>query len=260
MKPAKSNKARLFIQKDGKEFQFLSLGQNADGSIYASWPTFSKTIWPFVQQQDSAMRACSIASIDDGKLTIHGSGLAGFREHTEPSHRLRLHGSPLLKKDDSETRGVRHLLTLFPDEPTSLPTSPCFKRINDYSIRHSTPKFSPFVLILFAIPIGITGVNLRPNFHMDFFSLTDILGSGLFSLRFHQILWFMYKNKNLVNWPKKPHCFFHDGYHLPFFVGLPDNSASIEYVEPIYELGDKSVTISWSFPNIGPNNYRDLEK
>lgn len=242
----KKSKVRLFIKNNGVNFLILSLMQEKDGSIYASWPDFSKTVWPFYQVEGAGVNGLAINSIDDGKLSIHGSGLTGFRGHQMDKHRLSMQGHPLLQGLNLEKLGVRHLFTFFPNEPQEFPAnSPCFNRKSDL-VFLSSAHVMPFMLVLLAIPIGITKINLKTGFKADNYRPEDFLGSDLFSLRFHQILWFMYKNYSLINWPKQPHCIFHDGHHIPFLTGLPDNCVSVEYLEPIYNLEDKTLTVIWS--------------
>lgn len=249
MKSLKLNKARLFLERGESKFLLLSIEQSKDGSIYVSWPNFSKSLWPSYQDQGSLKPSHLIASIDDGKLSIHSSGLAGFREHNTSRHRSRFYGNPLITQGSPEKRGVRHLVTFFADEPNSLPQSPCFNRKGDLLFQSSFEHL-PFVLILFALPIGITSIKLNPSFHYDCYNLNDLLGQGLFSLRFHQILWFKYKNRRFINWPRRPHCFFHDGFRIPFFTGMSEENVSLVFAEPTYNLEDKALTISWVFPNI----------
>jgi hypothetical protein len=142
---------RVFITEGKEHFQIFKFSQAKDGSIYATWPDFTKTNWVNIAFTETGPTSKISNSPGEGKLTIHGSGMAGFRAHVGSyNDGIVIHGN-LLKNPKDNNLGIRHLFTAQINQPHYLPNSPASNRKSDYIIKAT--KLVPAILVFFAIPI-----------------------------------------------------------------------------------------------------------
>lgn len=241
-------KRRIFINKGDERFQIFSFRQEEDGSIYATSPTFADAKWISFRQEANGIVPITTEAIGGGKLSVHGSGITGVRNNDDPrGHQLRVKGNHLLNKATNEA-GVRHLFTIFMDEPKYLPSSsPAFNRLSDYAMQ-ANEDLRPFVLVFFAIPLGMKAVNFQFSLQEDEMNNipNNFLGAHSFNLRHHSILWFAYRTKDMDKWPKYTHYSYQDGYHVPIFIGTGVQRFRLEFRKPQYSIVDGALSIDCS--------------
>jgi len=202
-----------------------------------------------VVNDGNVLKGISLKSEGDGKLNIHGCGIATFRSHDRPkNHSLIINGNRLFDKE-KKTAGARHLFTTFMNKPTFIPNSPALNRKSDYPIQ-TNEELSPYVIMFFAIPQSQTGFKINFEFSLSIDEMNnipgDMLGGNLFSLRYHDLFWFAYRTKNMTNWPKNKLVCYDDGFKVPVFVGLEDQQYRLEYRNPKYSLIGDQFTINCS--------------
>lgn len=241
-------KRRIFINKGDKKFQIFSFEQRNDGSIYVASPTFADAKWITFRHSPEGSILASTESIGEGKLSVHGSGMIGVRKNDKPhGHELVIKGNQLLNKERNEV-GTRHLFTTFIDEPGYLPlNSPVFNRQSDYSMQ-ANEDLKPFVLVFFAIPLQTGNIDFRFSLHEDEMVNipNDILGLHAFALKYHNIIWFAYRTRNMVKWPKYAHFSYQDGYSVPLFIGTGSQAFKLEFRMPRYEINGDAIIIDCS--------------
>ncbi|MBK9391890.1 MAG: hypothetical protein IPN68_17480 [Bacteroidetes bacterium] len=164
MKPY--NQRRIFITEGSEHYQIFTFSQKGDGSIYCNWPDFSKTRWITVDITANGPASKIVKSPGDGKLTIHGTGMAGVRANDGVyKDGIVIHGNYLVNPEDNKL-GVRHLFTAQINKPYSMPDSAVFNRESDYVI--TCNKIEPIVLVFFAIPIvKEVSINFNLSGHVD---------------------------------------------------------------------------------------------
>lgn len=239
------SKRRIFIKKNKDFAQLFSFNQEQDGSIYCGMPEFTNIKWMnLVKYQNATGMIISDSTITDGKLSIHGSGMTTFRSHAEPKgHKLIVKGNYLLDLEHGKA-GVRHLFSAFFQEPYFLPLSPARNRETDYLLESST-GLNPFVMLFFAVPSKPLTIEVNASFQADDLeSIPPETGWGAFELRNHHIVWFYYRTKHMDKWPKNTHICYHDGFLVPFFIGIGPGSCRIEMRQPIFIKTDRSLIIS----------------
>jgi hypothetical protein len=241
---------RIFINHNENFLKLFSFHQHKDGSIYASWPSFNKTQWISSTLTKSGPQVSIVKRENDGKLSIHGSGMSTFRDHTEQNaHQMIIHGNLLLSKRPGVTvAGIRHLFTAFMMEPyVLLSNSPAFNRKSDYAL-HSNQQLNPFAFIFIAVP--------RLGYEYEFkFSLkideidtvpSDFLGLHNFPMVYHGIIWFAYRTKDMEDWPKVNLITYDNGYTIPVFIGKGKGEMIVQYRQPHYLIEDNKLTIDCS--------------
>lgn len=141
--------------------------------------------------------------------------------------------------------GLRHLFTICLKEPLYAPEkSPLFNRKSDYCME-ANEVIKPFVLIFFAVPSQGLKINFQFNLHLDDMVKTpnDVLGLHLFSLRYHDVIWFAYRTKHMEVWPEKSIIVYHDGFTFPVFIGTGSEKFRLEFRAPQYSMSDKELSI-----------------
>jgi hypothetical protein len=240
---------RLLLKCEGKSYKLLSLTQRNDGSIYIGFPYFRNIKWMGIDKGPEAPTVSMVDStVEEGKLSFHASGVAGFRSHEVPGdHKLRVRGNYLYNHHNS-TAGVRHLVSVFMEQPIELP--PVFPERNSDFWIHNAKPLKPFVLILFAIPraANVQSVDFQPSFHIDEIeTVPPDMGAGLFDLKFHSILWFIYRTKFMNRWPRQSYVSYYDGFTVPMYIGKSENETSgelrFELNVPTYEMVDSELRI-----------------
>ncbi len=237
---------RIFLKYQENFFRLFSFTQDPDGSIYVSWPDFSDTEWCSVETLPSGeVRPIKVDSTSEGKLSIHGSGIAAFRAHNEPQgHRLRIKGNQLFNAEKKES-GARHLFTFFSKKPIeAVESSPPYNRRSDYIME--TREHEPWVTLFFALPQVLGG--LQTSFQIGF-SMDDLKnipprsGGGHFNLLHHDVFWFTYETKHMEDWPKKNQVFYYDGFLTPVIIGTDRGMYRLELRPPKYSLIGNSLSV-----------------
>lgn len=243
-----ASERRIFIRAKDRICQIFSFTQRPDGSIYCSSPHFANAKWLSVQDTENGPQPISIDPIDEGKISFHASGMVAVRPHNElKGHKLIIKGNHLLN-DEKKSLGTRHLFTVFMEEPKYKPLiSQLSNRKSDYCIE-ANEELRPFVLVFFAVP--------RQNFTLEFkFTLheddmvnipNDFLGLNFFSLRYHDVFWFVYRTKHLTKWPKNSHICYHDGFTFPIFIGTRNETFRLEFRQPKYSVIGKKLILEIS--------------
>lgn len=181
----------------------------------------------------------------DGKLSVHGTGMATYRAHSDDKgHQLIVKGNFLVDRV-SDRIGVRHLFTSFFQEPNHLPTSsPALNRQTDYLLK-SSKDLKPFVMTFFAVPNMKLSVTVNASFHInDLECVPPDTGWGGFSLLHHTIVWFYYRTKHMDNWPQNTHVCYYDGFDVPFFIGTGKGTFRLEIRRPSYDKNADNLIIS----------------
>ncbi|NNV53871.1 hypothetical protein [Limnovirga soli] len=243
---AKFSSTRVFINK---RFHLFTFTQEKDGSIYISWPDFENTRWFLIKESQAEIVAIEATSPGEGKFTVHGSGQAGFREHTGRYDKTILfHGNQLVNSDQNSF-GIRHLFTIQLPEPSFIPpNSPYLNRKTDYSILAS--HVVPSILIFFAIPKQNFDFEASFSLHEDFIPWsednqpTHYLGTHLFELSTHVVLWIAYRTTNMF-WPAHPVVHYNNGYKIPFIIGKGNKEYTAELRAPEYELSGNKISINF---------------
>jgi hypothetical protein len=240
-----SAKMRLFFGTDAEQFQLLSVAQNADGSIYFSAPMFQNIEWRLpVVGADREPVLVSYQVSEQGKLSVHGSGVVHVKAHEAAgSNEFAIRGN-ILKSKDGETLSVRHLLTIFPSEPQHKPNSPPGARKTDGVM--TTKQWHPYAVVFWAVPLtrSLT-ITITGSFQAD--ELEEVPpngGWGAFSLATHALVWFAYRTKHMQRWPKKSQACYADGYLVPLFIGTGLGEFRLEYRQPHYSLDEGRLGIS----------------
>jgi hypothetical protein len=242
----KTTSTRLFFGTTDETFQLFSISQNAhDGSIYFSAPRFAEIAWLMpvnVEQQQPVL--LSYQASGQGKLSLHGSGVTHVRPYESTSaNEFAIRGNQLRART-GESLGVRHLLTIFPAEPTHKPNSPATARRTDCVM--TTKEWHPLVFIFWAVPLFPSfTVSVTGSFHAD--DLQEIppnSGWGAFGLALHAIVWFAYRTKHMDRWPKHSQASYADGHAVPLLIGTGPGHFRLEYRQPSYTLVNTALTIA----------------
>ncbi len=248
-------KRRIFLRSRDRLCQIFTFTQSSDGSIYCASPDFSDAKWISVGGSGSDPRIITTESIGLGKVSFHASGMVAVRpNNNEKGHQLVIKGNHLYDRT-TNALGLRHLFTIFLKEPKFYPNeSKLNNRDSDYCLE-ADEELRPLVLGFFAIPQGNINLNFQFNLHIDDMVKipNDILGMQIFSLRFHNILWFAYRTKHMNFWPKNAHIAYHDGYTFPFFIGTANNSYRLEFRTPTYFYARNGLVIDCN--QVYPEDY-----
>ena len=238
---------RVFIDAVGKRYKLFTLSQTIrDGSIYISgFKNFPTIKWHGV---DVANQQIIIKNVDsaptEGKLSIHGSGMSTFRAHDEPpNHKLIIHGN-YLYDTKKQALGLRHLATIYMEEPVEIPASEYITRNSDHFLSNSK-DLMPFNMALFAIPRvnNINKVEVRDSFNIDDLEqFPPDSGFGLIELKYHQIAWYVYRTKYMDKWPASSHVSYSDGFWVPMFLRGFENDYMI--INPSYSIKDDKLIIT----------------
>jgi hypothetical protein len=238
------NKRRILITEESKTYQILSLVQEKDGSIYCHWPDFTKTKWLDVLDTKYGTSVIITDSPGEGKMTFHGSGMAGFKKH-KGSYKVdcRVKNGNYLMSKDGGILGIRHLFTALIRKPYLLPASP---RKSDYII--SVSKIEPIVLLFLAIPmqeitIEFTVGDIEDQFQEENLELSFVC-SRLIEMKKHLIFWVAYKTKNMEEWPDSTLVLFDNGFNIPLIFSLRNNTYRIELRSPLYEFEGSKLKIT----------------
>ncbi|MBI3174400.1 MAG: hypothetical protein HYZ25_11810 [Chloroflexi bacterium] len=244
---------RIFLLANGNYYKLFSINQNFnDGSIYVSFRNFPNIKWIGAAENNNELIIQLMDSVQDqGKLSIHASGQTGFKAHsTQGEHKLLIRGNYLLNRKDSKA-GMRHLLTIFMDEPECIPISTLVTRKSDFFLNNDKP-LKPFCMVLFAIPsvLGIKHINLQGSFQIDDLeTIPPEGGFGDIALRHHTVIWFAYRTKFMDKWPAQSIVSYTDGYLVPMFVGksTSDDTSEFQYElkKPSYEFSEGNVNITF---------------
>lgn len=237
---------RIFISSCGKDcYQIFHFTQSKDGSIYVSWPHFSDTSWlfPLIDNKGNPKMG-TVDFAEEGKLSIHGTGMGTFRSHKNPNFRpVIINGNKLLDLGKKEG-GARHLFTAFIKEPDYIPNSLALNRKSDYLINNSE-KMEPFVVIFFAIPRtnNALDINFQVSFNNDEVDVPPKSGWGAIDLEFHNVFWYVYQTHNMDKWPNKNQIFFYDGFMVPIMIGTGPGQFRLELRPPKYLFEEDKLTI-----------------
>lgn len=244
---------RIFFGTETEYFQLFSVAQKSDGSIYFSAPMFQNIEWRVpVISPDRQLVLASYQVSEQGKLSVHGSGVAHVKAHDAAgSSDFSIRGNTL-KSKDGEILSVRHLLTIFPSEPTHKPNSPPGARRTDGIM--TTKQWHPYVIVFWAVPLA-RSLTVTVNWSFQTDELEEVppnAGWGAFSLATHALVWFAYRTKHMQRWPKKSQACYGDGYVVPLLVGTALGQFRLEYHQPRYSLIEDRLTISLDAQPIGP--------
>jgi hypothetical protein len=225
---------RVFFSGGADSFQLFTVNQNPnDGSIYFCAPAFDEIDW-LVPALDASRQPTllSYQAGGDGKLSLHGSGVAHVRPYaSRRPNEFAIRGS-MLRETSGNALGVRHLLTLFPSEPRHKPNSPAMARKSDGVM--TTTRWHPYVMVFWAVPAtrSLT-VIVNATFNDD--DLEEVPpngGWGAFGLELHAIVWFAYRTKHMGLWPRNSQACYNDGRGAalklaPVLASVGLNSASL---------------------------------
>jgi hypothetical protein len=220
----------------------LSFTQRPDGSIYISGPDLAESRWMEIVAGDPpGLRIVALPQA--GKLSVHGSGVTHVRPADGGEAELRLAGN-YLSNEAAQALGLRHLVTIFPTQPTRLPASVAHARLADCSIL--AEELKPYVLVFWAVPaVRRLTVNVTAAFHVDdLASIPPESGFGGFALRTHTVVWFAYRTKHMERWPAHSHLCFHDGFHVPMIIGTGEGASRLELRTPEYQLAGDQLRIA----------------
>ena len=241
-----SDRRVFFSSNRERYYQIFHFTQSKDGSIYVSWPDNKNTSWLFpVFDTDGNPKIGKIDFENDGKLSIHGTGMGTFRSHEDPSIRPAIIiGNKLLDLGHGEI-GTRHLFTAFMKEPVFLPFSPALKRQSDYLINNAE-KTEPFVIIFFAIPKmeKVLELNFQISFDIDDVDFPPRVGHGVIGLKYHDVFWCVYRTHNMGKWPPKHQVAFYDGFFVPVLIGAGFGEMRFELRNPKYLLVKNQLTVN----------------
>ncbi len=209
-------------------------------------PEFGNIKWMSIVKQDGQVGLAIVNPLEnEGKLSIHGTGMATYRAHSNnKGHQLIVKGNFLLNQGLDKI-GVRHLFTSFFQEPNYIPTSSlALNRQTDYLLK-SDKELRPFVMTFFAVPTRKMSVEVNAGFHVDDLeSVPPETGWGGFNLLHHTIVWFYYRTKHMDDWPKNTHICYYDGFEVPFFIGTGKGSCRLEIRHPTYKFENDNLSIS----------------
>jgi hypothetical protein len=227
-------KRRVFLREGDRSFQILSFAQETDGSIYVMCPNFAKSKWldlSAIITTGAAVKAETAPG--DGKLSVHATGFAGVRAHTElHGHRFVVNGSPLVDPAKN-TISVRHLVTALIAQPSHTPAG---VRRSDYVLE--TPHIKPIAFVFFAVPrtTGLKGVKVQCQFHVDVIGEPPDVSWGDIPLPLHSLVWLAYSTKQMTGWPADYHFCHHDGHDVPLFMGGGPQAWHFCAVRPRYAI------------------------
>lgn len=241
---------RLFITENNLDFyQIMSISQHPDGSIYFSWPEFDKTTWHFSKNLEGNILSLEAKLPKDGKFTIHGSGMTGFREHNGQYDKTVVFHGNQLKDTNNNKAGIRHLLTAQIPNPNFIPTSKFNNRKTDFHI--SASNIVPACLIFFAIPKQNFSLSMQISFHKDYIVYSkegtniSYLGSFIIELDSHILICAAYFTKNMF-WPSYMHILYDNGYKIPVILGVGERQYNAELREPKYNIFENNkITIEF---------------
>jgi len=244
-KSSVAKSCRLFFTVGTKHYQLFTFSQNRkDGSIYFSAPNFGEINWLIPLNGDLTPVLLAYKVGDQGKLSLHGTGVAHTSPHSAMGqNKFRVPGHEL-KAQQGQSLGVRHLVTVLISEPSHLPPSPAFNRRNDGAF-HSK-ELHPYVIVFWAVPVvsGLS-INLNGSFAVD--DLEEVpphAGWNMFRLPLHYVLWFAYRTKYMNRWPSEMQACYCDGYFVPMIIGAGEEGVRLELRRPNYRfLGSKLLTI-----------------
>lgn len=241
---------RIFITENNVDhYQMMSISQHRDGSIYFSWPEFDKTTWHFLKDSESGILTIEAKLRKDGKFTVHGTGMTGFREHNGQYNKTVVFHGNQLKNTNNNNVGIRHLLTAQIPNPNFIPISKFEKRKTDFLI--SASSIIPACLVFFAFPKQNFSLSMQINFHEDYVVYSQeglnisYLGSSIIELDSHIILCVSYFTKNMF-WPSNMHILYDNGYKVPLVLGIGDRKYNAEFREPEYnKFENNQITIKF---------------
>lgn len=235
---------RVFINK---KFHLFTFTQEKDGSIYCSWPNFTSTKWVICKDSAEGTVAIETSTPNNGKFTIHGSGMTGFRGHGDKyDNSIIFYGNPLVNEEKTSI-GLRHLFTFQMQEPKNVPeNSPYMNRKSDYNI--NATQICPLILVCFAFPNHNFNFECNFTMHKDFIPWneknepTHYLGSDVIELKDHVIVWIAYRTINMF-WPTDSYVFYNNGYKVPVITGLGNKKYSCELRNPTYSQNGNKIKI-----------------
>lgn len=239
-------KSRLFIKDPSDNYyQLFSLIQNKnDGSIYLCSSEFTNFEWLGFQFDNGTIKPSKFEQDKNGHLSFHGSGQVHVKDGGD-QYKLPISGHNLLNLENNEI-GFRHLFTLFPKQSTPIIKSNFFQHKNDRII-NSSESIKPFVMVAFALPQGLD-LELKISFNIDDMSSFPggFLGSLTFPLEYHNFWVFLYRTKNMEDWPKKNMLQYSDGAIVPMFFGKPGKIISGEFRLPLLNLEGNKLTVDFN--------------
>lgn len=217
----------------------FTFDQRPDASIYITSPSFDETKWLSIRGAPPALEV--LDAPDSEKISVHGSGVVHIKSPVQDG--LRLKGNYLLSSE-SQSLGVRHVLTCAPSEPAHIPASPAFNRQADVGILANS--FKPYVFVFWAVPANQPiSVEVGGSFQAnDLETIPPESGFGSFSLRTHAIVWFAYRTKHMDRWPSQTYACFHDGFHAPFIIGAAEGEHRLELRVPTYTFSPPNLRIA----------------
>lgn len=248
---------RIFVSCNEKIYKLFNITQNVtDGSFYfAGFKKFPQIKWISVAPQDGQLNlGFSNSTPNDGKLTIHGSGFSGFREHNKPhEHQLIVKGN-YLYDSKNQALGARHLLTLYMEQLLEMPSNGFPNRKSDWYINNQNQNLEPFTLVLFAIPKaeGISEIEINVNFDFEKYGFSPLNngGFGLIEFRYHQIAWWVYQTEKMKSWANESYVSYGDGFYVPLIMGQTgdqENKVIYQICSPEYTIQNKVFSLGLRF-------------
>jgi hypothetical protein len=227
------------LSTGSSKYQVLSFAQERDGSFYVSCPNFAASRWIEVVDAAAAGKVVSVAAAPgEGKLSVHGSGVAGIRAHQSSGHSVRVRGSPLVDPDGKTLR-VRHLFSVLPEKPHHVPAG---VRVSDYVL--TTKELKPLALTFFAVPTGVRSIEINISMHVDDIGTPPDVSWGFMTFPLHGVLWVAYSTKGMVQWPATTHLAHFDGFIVPMFFGGGPKEWKFAASSPAYALADGVLKIT----------------
>jgi len=246
-------KRRVLLRCNGEIYKLFKARQEKDGSIYLMFENFPNIKWLEAQPTESGLNVNVLNSTEEvGKLSVHASGKTGFRANDAPGyHQLFIEGHNLLNAENN-TLGTRHLVSVFMERPQDILSSPSYGKRDSDAFLDKQGILNPFVMVLFAIPRSPDILSWEVGSSLDFDD-ADLsnTGFGSFTLRFHSIVWHIYGTKHMDMWPPNSYVCYHDGYHVPIYIGLPKKEGvgsrvfRLELRAPVYEIKDGTLRIEF---------------
>lgn len=241
---SKVTSRRVFVNK---RYHLFTVIQEKDGSIYASWPDFENTKWIICKETSEGADFLASTSPGDGKFTVHGSGMAGYREHGGKYDKsILFHGNQLVNPDRTSL-GLRHLFTAQIPQPHFMPPkSPFLNRKTDYNIDVS--DFVPATVMLFAFPKQSFKLECTIQFHHDFIiwntegNPINYFGSHIIELDTHLIFWLAYTTKNMF-WPMYTTILYDNGFKIPLVLGVGNQEYIAELRKPEYLVQGNNILV-----------------
>lgn len=232
----KTSKRRFFVGSENCAHCAFAFNQHRDGSIYISSPSFEEVKWHAI---DEELGMVSERFSNNTKLTVHGSGVSHIKVAGGDAE-FRYEGT-FLKRENSRSLGVRHLLTAYVGLPNTN-VSPPGSRLTDLVLRKVKPK--PGVFVFFAVPaLGAKVVGRDFQVPAEFQTEAPEHQWGSFRLESHLIVWYFYRTKHMDHWPAETQACALDGIHVPLIVGIDQFKSRIEIKVPRISLVDNTLTI-----------------